>query len=132
MFENEISPLEQYVPTFIPTDFVRKDKSLWFNRMHIGLQLFYQDSLGHFIRLELSVGPIGDLMSMTSEQIQRRQLDVAGLKVDMTSIKASARSGKDAPPLISANWEQPEVYFRLQSNGLTVQEVKNIVASTLK
>jgi hypothetical protein len=111
---------------------VRRDKSLWFNRTHIGLQLFYQDGLGHFIRLELSVGPIGDLMSMNSERIQRQQLEIGGLKVAVTSIKASAKSGKEVPPLISANWEQPEVYFRLQSNGLSIDEVKKIVESTIK
>jgi hypothetical protein len=133
MFENESSPLEQYIPSYFPPRFVRNDRSLWFNRTHIGLQLFFHDQQGHFMRLELSAGPIGDLMNMTSQQIQLKQLDIGGLKVDVTNIKPSLKSKrKEGPPLISANWERGEVYFRLQTDGLGLEELKKIVASTIR
>ena len=131
MFENETSPLEEYVPTYIPTGFVRSDKSLWFNRTYIGLQLFYHDSQRHYLRLELSPGPIGDLMSMNSEQIQHHQLEVGRIKVDLTSVRAVAKFKREVPPLISATWERDQVHFRLQTNGLDIEEVKKIVASSM-
>jgi hypothetical protein len=133
MFENEISPLEEYLPTYYPPGFVQGDRSLWYNRTDIGLQLLLHDSSKHFIRLELSTSPIGDLMSLTGEQKGRKTKNIAGIKVNLSVVQSGANPPiAGNPPLITASWQQQDVHFRLQSNGLTPGEVEKIIASTSK
>jgi hypothetical protein len=131
MFENENSPLEKCLPAYLPGGYSRNDRSLWFNRTEIGLQAFYDDGKGHFIRLELSTAPIGNLMSMQTANPARRQVTIAGCRVGLDVIKQSGRAKNPSNPVVAATWEFGGVHFRLQSNGLAVEEVEKIIASTL-
>jgi hypothetical protein len=133
MFDNEISPLEDNLPTYFPPGFVRNDRSLWFNRTHIGLQVFYHDEAGHFIRLELSPGPIGNLMNVDSEQVQNINMELRGIKAHISSLKPSPKAKrKGGPPLISADWKYGETYFSLQTDGLAMEEVEKVIVSSAR
>jgi len=131
MFENENSPLEEHLPRYLPAGYVRNDRSLWYNRTEIGLQAFYDDGAAHFIRLELSTAPIGDLMSMVAGKPARRQVTVEGCEVGIDEIK-SRRSGRPAELLAAATWQVAGVHYRLQTQGLPLEEVEKIIASTVK
>lgn len=128
MFENESSPLEGHLPAFIPEGFVRCDRSLWFNQMNIGLQLFYRGPRGTYLRLELSDGAIADLMSMETQAGRTRQ-DMGGIPVEVTRISPGAAGQKDRPPVTIARWRRGDVYYRLQSNGLSPEDLTQMVAS---
>ncbi len=131
MFENENSPLEEHLPHYLPAGYVRNDRSLWYNRTEIGLQAFYDDGAAHFIRLELSTAPIGDLMSMGTGKPARRQVMVAGCPVGIDEIKSRRPKGA-SEPLVAATWQVQGVHYRMQTHGLALEEVEKIITSTVK
>jgi hypothetical protein len=128
MFNDEVSPLDQYVPAVIPGGFERSDRSLWFNRTHIGLQLFYRNPQGRFLRLELSDGPIGELMSM-AEGAGRARLAIRGTEVELTTISSKPRKGKIGTALTIAAWQHKATFYRLQSDGLAAGDLETIISS---
>ncbi len=117
-------------PTILPEGFEETDRNEYRHKGNPYVEIVYEDSEKNLVWLRESNVPVPG--SKASKDLENAEERIGGTAVSLRQAREKAltkRTAKDGLSFKEASWKQGETYINLRADGLSLEEMRKVIAS---
>jgi hypothetical protein len=133
LFNPITASFEIIIPSNLPLDFEEVDRNIYSRKGYSEIEIIFENSDKNVMWLKEADGPIIDVSHRKHMQIVDKEIRGVSIQIEQKAPKPSNKSKpRQSCPFIEAIWKMRNINFNLRSDGLSLDEMIQVIDSMIK